>query len=93
MEPPAGHALEGIARGYAGKPVLSQIVIQIQVKFLRDGMSMVILGKAAQQTAVNQVPAKRRGQVLQQTVLILPAKVEIGLIVEGSIPVPHEMVA
>ncbi len=54
---------------------------------------MVILGKAAQQTAVNQVPAKRRGQVLQQTVLILPAKVEIGLIVEGSIPVPHEMVA
>ena len=64
-EPPAGHALEGIAHGYAGKPALSQIVIQIQVKFLRDGMSMVILGKAAQQTAVNQVPAKRRGQVLQ----------------------------
>ena len=56
-------------------------------------MSMVILGKVAQQTAVNQVPAKRRGQVLQQTVLILPAKVEIGLIVEGNIPVPHEMVA
>ena len=56
-------------------------------------MSVVILGKAAQQAAMNQIPAKRRGQIVQQTVLILPAKIEIGLIVEGRIPVPHEMVA
>ena len=78
-EPPAGHALEGIAHGYAGKPVSGQTVIQRQIKFLNDGMGIpsihifithpggviIIPGKIPKQAAVNQVPAKRRGQVLQ----------------------------
>ena len=48
-------------------------------------VAVIILGKVAEQTAMNQIPAEGGGQVLQQTVLVLPAKVEIGFIVESNI--------
>ena len=50
-----------------------------------ENTAVIILGEVAEQAAVNQIPTDGGGQVLQKAVLVFPAEVEVGFIMEGDI--------